>query len=275
MLQNKIDNNNNVHNVNNDDNDVENRIDTDNTENNIDDNNVNNNDNNADNNIDDDNTENNVNANNADNNINNNIDINNDKIQKFIKETKFLEGGSINTNDILPCEKGNILKWYQEWNKLQNNNDNIEIAKKIKQLHLKILNNHKFVRKQRMSEMRYKSHSFLCVKYTLNTSAFMKWTRRNSEGRKYRSKAGGFSDDGLYTVSTILQRCVPRGFHVIYVTALDVSDNYVNASNDDTNEIVEQQKSLTAEGKDNENEDYDENDDDVVGNGCDFTIMMR
>eukprot|EP00467_Chlorarachnion_reptans_P002231 CAMPEP_0114510054 /NCGR_PEP_ID=MMETSP0109-20121206/13568_1 /TAXON_ID=29199 /ORGANISM="Chlorarachnion reptans, Strain CCCM449" /LENGTH=546 /DNA_ID=CAMNT_0001689307 /DNA_START=1 /DNA_END=1641 /DNA_ORIENTATION=- len=57
----------------------------------------------------------------------------------------------------------------------------------------------------------YKDHSVTITGYQLAIFKFRKWLTKDSEGRKYKSAAGGMSDDGLYTVSPMLRALMPRG----------------------------------------------------------------
>ena len=100
------------------------------------------------------------------------------------------------------------------------------MTSKCKDIHLKILNEHPFVKKgDKPKELIFKYHVFTVIMYRLNIRKFNKslkylCTRGNSKERKnaqkLKSKAGGVTDDGLYTISMILRRLLPRGFHVIY-----------------------------------------------------------
>ena len=52
--------------------------------------------------------------------------------------------------------------------------------------------------------------------YRLNINAFRKWLKL-PEGEPFAREAGGPSDDGMYTLSAVLRRCMPRGLsHFVF-----------------------------------------------------------
>jgi len=54
--------------------------------------------------------------------------------------------------------------------------------------------------------------------FRTNVRAFNKWLKTH-EGKPYAKQAGGPSDDGLYTVSAVLRRCLPRGLSLFTFAA--------------------------------------------------------
>lgn len=76
---------------------------------------------------------------------------------------------------------------------------------------------HPFVRRREPQTVVWADHTFAIVGYSLNIKAFAKWLK-TPEGAPFKSKAGGMSDDGLYTVSPLLRRMLPRGFHRVEAT---------------------------------------------------------
>ncbi|CAE8724338.1 unnamed protein product, partial [Polarella glacialis] len=54
--------------------------------------------------------------------------------------------------------------------------------------------------------------------FRLNLGAFRRWLK-DDEGRPFARGAGGPSDDGLYTLSAVLRRCMPRGLSLFTFAA--------------------------------------------------------
>merc|ERR1712136_544350 len=47
--------------------------------------------------------------------------------------------------------------------------------------------------------------------FRLNIRTFNQWLK-SKDGKVFAKQAGGPSDDGIYTISALLRRCMPRGF---------------------------------------------------------------
>jgi len=86
---------------------------------------------------------------------------------------------------------------------------------------IEILKAHPFIRPMEPTVLNYPEHRFTIQGYGLHLSKFRKWLK--NDGYKFKSVAGGVSDDGLYTVSPLLREVMPRGFHYIVATHKETS----------------------------------------------------
>ena len=79
---------------------------------------------------------------------------------------------------------------------------------------LKVVKMHPFVKERKPVYFKYLKHSVRVTGYVLDVWRFRKWLSSKA-GREFKSKAGGMSDDGLYTVSPVLRELMPRGLHEV------------------------------------------------------------
>eukprot|EP00750_Incisomonas_marina_P028136 INCI648.4.p1 GENE.INCI648.4~~INCI648.4.p1 ORF type:complete len:583 (+),score=95.29 INCI648.4:189-1937(+) len=75
---------------------------------------------------------------------------------------------------------------------------------------------HPFV-KAREVEHQTTDHRFHIVGFSCDVWSFRKWLK-TPDGAPLKSKAGGVSDDGLYTLSALLREVLPRGLHLLTAT---------------------------------------------------------
>ena len=80
-----------------------------------------------------------------------------------------------------------------------------------------VLRAHPFVKETAVVTVELPAHVFTLSGFSLNVKAFMKWLNTPS-GRPFKARAGGFSDDGLYTISRLLRTLLPRGYHRVAAT---------------------------------------------------------
>eukprot|EP01084_Bolivina_argentea_P206142 352018_1 len=166
--------------------------------------------------------------------LTNDINYNTNEQKQSLEEDKFKF--DVNSFECMPCEKS-LLYNFQKWMNLE-----FITNKKQKQtrkdLQLKLLNAHPFV-KQTGNTLTYDypNHTFTLQRYQLNCRAFNVWCRKN---KSWKAKAGGntITDDGLYTVSLILRKILPRGFHAIYIKNKNKNKNDSNNSTDEIKENV-------------------------------------
>jgi hypothetical protein len=71
-------------------------------------------------------------------------------------------------------------------------------------MRVEVLRRHPFVRQAAETTSTHAVHSFSSRGFSLNIVAFVKWLRK-PEGRVFRDRAGGMSDDGLYTISALMR----------------------------------------------------------------------
>ncbi|ETO17597.1 hypothetical protein RFI_19723 [Reticulomyxa filosa] len=114
-------------------------------------------------------------------------EISSEKKEEKSKEN-FQTNGAEDQFEVLPCEKGNILEWFNAWSKLEGKKE-----KSIQLLQIKyqtlILNAHSFVKRSKEAlEYEYDNFIFKMVKYSLDMWKFSKWLRSTSVNRSKKKK---------------------------------------------------------------------------------------
>ena len=110
---------------------------------------------------------------NNDSDYNMNYNQNNNPDEEEKKNINF----DINSFECMPCEK-NLLVNFKKWMELEYI-DNHQSLKLRKQLHLKLLNQHPFVKRQGTNTiLDYPNHTFTINRYQLNCRAFNTWCRK-------------------------------------------------------------------------------------------------
>ena len=104
---------------------------------------------------------------------------------------------------------GEVKEAYEAYRKAETASDKHELL-------LKVLKMHPFVKERKPVDFKYPKHNVRVTGYVLNIDQFSKWLS-SPEGKPFKTKAGGRSDDGLYTVSPVLRELMHRGLHeVVY-----------------------------------------------------------
>eukprot|EP00939_MAST-03C_sp_MAST-3C-sp1_P002212 g2212.t1 len=125
---------------------------------------------------------------------------------------------------ILPQEKGKLQSLFEFITKEERGDGKgltREDKGKIFDAKLTILREHPFVRaksKQTIgADNPLYEHAFDVYGFSCDVWKFRKWLR-GKDGRPYLKLAGGPSDDGLYTLSAMIRKILPRGLHYVEAT---------------------------------------------------------
>ena len=102
---------------------------------------------------------------------------------------------------------GEVKEAYEAYRKAETASDKHELL-------LKVLKMHPFVKERKPVDFKYPKHNVRVTGYVLNIDQFSKWLS-SPEGKPFKTKAGGRSDDGLYTLSPVLRELMPRGLHEV------------------------------------------------------------